>query len=239
MAPRPGAVHLESHGIVRTLRIKNARARNAFSVGMMRQLGEHVHALAEDDGGLLVLRGDQRAFCAGGDLVQVCGALGTPEHGQQMATAMRAVLLGLADLPHVSLAVLEGPALGGGAELAVAADLRHMGPDGRLHFVHTALGVIPGWGGETLLRRRVGGRALAVLLEARSLNAEEAGQLGLVDFVGPVEPVIDRLASRGAPVLRAVKRQLYGTEPAAAFASVWGGPAHRSALSRGGARGLS
>ena len=147
----------------------------------------------------------------------------------------------LAMVPFVSVALVNGPALGGGAELATACDLRVCGSRGYLHFVHGALGVAPGWGGAQRLRAIVGRTAaLRVLTSAGKIGPEEGLAIGLFDAVA-VEASAAALAL-SAPILtlptaavRAMKQQIAATERSAeatAFATVWGGPDHRVALAK-------
>jgi ethylmalonyl-CoA/methylmalonyl-CoA decarboxylase len=164
-----------------------------------------------------------------------------------MALAMGEVLDALAALPITSIAAIEGPAIGGGAEVAVTADFRFMGANSALHFVHTRLGVVPGWGGAGRLVDRVGrDRALRILLEAERMDAGRCAALGLAEVVGPGDALptalalAARIARRGAAA-RAAKAAIVarGTRTAEqreaeaeAFASVWGAELHRAALAR-------
>lgn len=254
--PRPGRVHLELRGPVAELVLDNPGARGALTLGMMVELAAAVERLASWDGAVVLLssrdprpgpgapgrRPELRAFCAGGHLGQVRRAISDPERAEAMCLAMSAVLDGLLDLPAVSVALIDGLAIGGGAELATATDLRLLSPSASLHFVHAALGIAPGWGGTRrlvgLLGRR---RALALLLDARPLSADEALALGLADEVhadlrAAADRLVERWLSRPPEAIRALKRQVVaGVEgdraaDAAAFAEVWGGPAHRAAL---------
>ncbi|MCX4096720.1 enoyl-CoA hydratase/isomerase family protein [Nocardia sp. alder85J] len=95
---------------------------------------------------------------------------------------MRAVNDRLAAAPWISIAAVDGVALGGGLELAMACTLRVAGPGGRFGLPEVKLGLIPGAGGSQRLPRLVGrGRALDIMLSARQVAAEEAYRIGLVD----------------------------------------------------------
>lgn len=236
--PGGGRVTLSLEGPVARLVLDHPRARGAMTFQMMEQLAGAVQRLASWDGAVILLSSsDPRAFCAGGHLGQVRQAVTDGEAAAGMAEAMGGVLDGLLALPAVSVAVIEGPAVGGGAEVATATDLRVLGPNARIHFVHARLGIAPGWGGARRLERLVGRRrALRILLDAQAIGPEDALSLGLADEVAPdaalaAEVLVGRWLDRAPEAVRAVKRQLTTpSEATAAFASVWGGPAHRAAL---------
>ncbi len=240
---------LPTRGDVRVLRdrhlaemvLDHPEVHHALSVSMMRQLGRAVLDLAEGQESALILRSTGPSFCAGGDLREVRASLLTPERGHGMAQAMTAILDGLRDLPLVSVAVLEGPAIGGGAELCTATDHRWASPSARVHFVHAALGVAPGWGGAGRLVSIVGrGRALRWLSSSLAVEATEALEAGLWDGVSdlPLEAArrfLEPVLARPPEAVRAVKRQVVArdrSDEALAFASVWAGTAHRAALGR-------
>ena len=89
----------------------------------------------------MVLCGDQNAFCAGADLLLAKELLNTPEKGVAMSEFMSDALNRLRNyIPLVSVSVLSGPALGGGAEMATATDYRVMGSSSYVHFVHAKIG---------------------------------------------------------------------------------------------------
>lgn len=248
-AARPGAIRLDLAGPIARLRIDNPTARNAMTAAMMVELADAVDRLAAWDGAaVIVSAGDPRVFCAGGHLGDVRTALSGPDRGERMALAMGTVLDRLLALPIVSVAAVDGLAMGGGAELVTACDHRVFGRGAQIAFVHARLGVAPGWGGAGRLVAHVGRRAaLRILTTAASLGADDAAALGLCDLVadGPAEGAA---AAFLAPVLaqpvaavRAAKAQIAaaaGRAPgglpaeAAAFATVWSGPEHRRALAR-------
>lgn len=238
--PGPGSVRLELDGGVAQLVLDHVEARNAMTVGMMRQLAEHVATLQTWDGAVVIVRSARPgSFCAGGHLGQVRAWMSTVEGGAGMARAMTAILDAILALPQLSIAVLEGPAVGGGAELTTATDLRFASDGAWIEWRQVALGVAAGWGGAARLTRMLGPqRALRVLALGERFDAQAAHQLGLVERVmsDPLSEALEvagRLARRGAAV-RAAKAQV-GTadDPEAqvrAFTSVWGSPAHRAVL---------
>lgn len=230
-----GRVRLEL-GDVAWLRLDNPAARNAVTVRMMIDLLDAVETLRAWEGALVVLTSSTPGtFCSGGHLGEVQRSLIEPESGRQMALAMGEVLEGLLDLPQLSVAVVDGPAIGGGAELLTACDLRVLSPRARVHFVHARLGVVPGWGGTARLVRLVGrAAALRILARAEALGPEACREIGLADAVGDPEAWLAPIRELPPETLRAAKAQVLAAPALGAqahhFASVWGGPAHQRAL---------
>ena len=155
----------------------------AAHVATLRQ-----RAAQPDAGGLraVLLTGARpSAFCSGGDQRALAGAK-TVEDGVQLAGVMTAALAELEALPVPVVAAIEGHCLGGGAEIALACDLRFVGEGVRFGLVHLRLALVPGWGAGQRLLRLVGyGRAMQLLLEARPLDAADLDALGLVAGIAP------------------------------------------------------
>ena len=134
---------------------------------------------------LVVTGAGARVFVAGGDLKELA-AIRTSEDATVMAETMRGVLDRLATLPIPVIAAVNGDAYGGGAEVAVACDIRIAADDVRCAFNQVALGIMPAWGGIERLTALVGrGRALLLMTTGRVLDAEAALELGLFDEVVP------------------------------------------------------
>jgi enoyl-CoA hydratase/carnithine racemase len=231
-----GAVRLQRDGGVEVMTIDAASARNALSVAMMAQLGRHVRALRGSDALGLLIRSVGPSFCAGGNLRQVRAGLHDPERGARMSRAMTVILDGLLALPMPSVAAIGGPAVGGGVELATAADARIAHPSARFDPAQVRLGVAAGWGGAGRLSQIIGRtKALRFWLDGRPFDAERALELGLVDEIASDPEAVaavwlERWAAWGAPA-RAFKAQVVAPHLASdAFATVWGGPTHRRAI---------
>lgn len=176
----------------------------------------------------------------------------TREGGRLMSALMTDTLTRLYQLPVVTLAAVEGMAIGGGAELLTAMDYRIVNPDVTIRFVHAHMGVCPGWGGATRLTKLVGRqRALQLLGTAQPLNASEALEFGLVDQVVSAESTmpetlvhfLDRYVHAHPGVLHAAKRVVAGADAAESFAtavqnehivfcSMWGGEANLAAMKK-------
>lgn len=223
--------------------LHNPSARGALTVGMMAALGRAVRAAEAHDAPVLILRGEAPSFCSGGHLGQVRAGLAHGDRGRRMADAMTVVLDGLAGLSRVVVGVVDGPALGGGAEILTACDHVLCGPGARVGFVQGRLGVAPGWGGAGRLVRRVGPvRALRLLTAAEVLSGEQAVSAGLADVVhGDLPALLARFLAPVAAVapasIRAMKRQILAAAPltrtgeeAARFTEVWGSAEHLARL---------
>lgn len=249
-------MRLEGEPPILRLVLDHPGASNALSGAMMHQLQEHLttlERLCADPGwgGTgLILRGEGiRAFCAGSDLRLV------REHVEDRvaAEAMCALMQGLTErlwrLPLVSVAAIEGAAVGGGAELITACDLRVMASNAKIRFVQARMGLSCGWGGGARLVRLVGRQqALRLLGSAAPVTAEQALEIGLVDAIAPpggaeqrAEQCLAAYSQHPATAQRAAKAavaassgipdEVYRAERAI-FLGLWGGPAHRMAMAR-------
>jgi enoyl-CoA hydratase len=195
--------------------INRPERRNALSLELLDRLGETFTRFAADPAlkcAVLTATGD-RCFAAGGDLKEL-DAVRSESDTLAMSRRARAALDAVRRFPVPVLAALNGPALGGGAELAMACDLRVAAAQAELGFLQAQLNVTTAWGGGIDLLALLGpARGLALLLEARRVPAAEARDLGLVQRVcAPQEPladcterVLEPLLKRPVQVLRAYK----------------------------------
>lgn len=218
--------------------IDRPHARNAIAPETMDQLDNAIDAA---EGALaLVIRGTgDRAFVSGGDLKEL-STLRTEEQASAMAWRMRSICDRLADFPAPVIAALNGHALGGGAEVAVAADIRIAADDIKIGFNQVTLAIMPAWGGAERLAALVGrGRALLLAGSGTVLSAAEAQQLGLIDRLLPRaafeegwRSLARSLASAPASEIKRVVAGAPAAEAVAAFARLWVGDAHWQAADR-------
>lgn len=239
-----GQVFLHLEDARAELVLSNPKRRNAMSIRMMRQLAEAVETLGTTQVHLLCIRGEGGTFCAGGELNEVRQYLEHSDHGLEMSRAMTVVLDGLGALPMLSCALIDGYAVGGGAEIAASCDLRLMHKNAWLHFVHRKLGVVPGWGATRRLVASLGpARTLDILTRARRMSADDCLSHGLVHQITDVSwsQTVDAYfePNWGTETLLALKRQVRAAmsevrtgDESLAFASVWGQGKHQEALSR-------
>jgi enoyl-CoA hydratase len=240
-------------GVV-VLTVNRPHVHNAFDWATLEAFRQAVDRLVQvaavPDGALravIVTGAGTRAFSSGGDLRALHGSTG-PDDGRRLASTMGDALCALEGLPVPVLAAVNGYAIGGGAELALACDLRFVEETARLGLVHLKLAEVPGWGGGTRLARLVGhGRAARMLLEAADYPADELERLGVADFVVGRGQALDealrfarRVAQADPAAVRAVKRLLVAAhamdrEDALSFerelfVELWPAPAHLRAM---------
>ena len=197
-----GSVELEIAGDRATLTLRHAAKRNAMSGSMMIDLEHCVTRLESWPGSLLVVRGESGHFCSGADLRLVRGALAGEDGGKEMCAWMTRLLNTIYTAPYVSVAVIQGAAIGGGAELATATDFRLLESNSRFQFVQVKRGLSPGWGGAARLVSLVGRtRALRLLTSALPVEAEEALQWGLIDGVFEKGAAVTAIEDFVAPML--------------------------------------
>jgi enoyl-CoA hydratase/carnithine racemase len=161
---------------VALIRLDRPKA-NALSAAVLAQLHAVATGLHEDPPGAVVLWGGRRIFAAGADIVEL-GDNGAGSVGANFAEALGA----LASVPRATIAAVNGYALGGGLELALACDFRVCGDDSRFGLPEVLLGVIPGGGGTQRLPRLIGSsRAKELIFTGRQVRADEALSIGLVN----------------------------------------------------------
>lgn len=198
----------------------------------------------------VILHSVGEMFCSGGDLNTV-RQISNPDDGYKMATLMHNTLTRLHQLPLVSVALVQGKALGGGAELATACDFRLFTEKGEIGFVQGRMGVVTGWGGGTRLVQLFGQhRALELLLTSRQIPASEAMALGLANCITKSAELSEAVEetkqwlllklSHAPQIIHALK-QIVATARAVpyeeslqnerkVFAMLWGGDANKKAL---------
>lgn len=216
-----GEVRTEVRDGVGWITLSRPEKRNALTVAMWRALPKAVRALADrQDLVALVLQGAEGTFGAGADLTDIVAATESrataTEYCLDVVTALHAV----ATAPLPTVAVISGVAAGGGAELALACDLRIADPGAKITFPFARMGVVPDQLTLQRLAATVGpSRARRLVLTGETVDAAQALAIGLVDLVseaGALEPTtrtfLDslRLGSRSART--GMKRALAGAE---------------------------
>ncbi len=204
---------LETDGGIGTIRL-NRPPVNALNDQVTAELAEAARAAAADEVRAVVIYGGEKVFAGGAD-IKVMAEAGYAEMAGRSARLQEAMAL-IADLGKPVVAAITGYALGGGLELALAADFRVAGERARVGQPEILLGVIPGAGGTQRLPRLVGpARAKDIVFSGRMVGAAEALQIGLVDQVVPDAEVyqaavdmVKRYAGGPALALRAAKRAI-------------------------------
>lgn len=244
----PILLHTQPNGVY-TLTFNRPDAMNALNRAAMRQLAEAIHQLERDAAlrVLIVTGAGAKAFCSGGDLVELRDQP-TEADARAMIDLMGDALLALERLPVPVIAAIHGYALGGGSEIALACDLRIVDERARMGFVQINMALTPGWGAGQRLARLVGApKALELLLDGQPLGAEALLALGLANEMTPPAQALEAaqrraeaIAARPPQVVRAIKALLHAhrTLPYEAalqaerdlFPPLWAHPDHLQAV---------
>jgi enoyl-CoA hydratase len=199
---------------VAIITLNRPEALNALSFGVVRALSEHFDKVAASKARALLITGaGGKAFCAGADIKELKGR---GLVATQAATDFgQATISKLERLPILSIAVINGFALGGGLELALACTFRICTKSARLGLPEIKLGLIPGYGGTQRLPRVIGeARALDLVMSGRFVEAEEALRIGLVTHVYEGDATeagltyARRFAGFGLPALRIARESV-------------------------------
>ena len=186
-------VDLERRGPVAVLTLNRPEALNALSVEMLDELDELLDASeAEPELRTVVITGaGDRAFTAGADIRHMQNA--TALEARAYAQRGHAITGRLESFPKPVIAAVNGYALGGGCELALACDLRLAAERARFGLPEVNLGIMPGWGGTQRLARTTSpGFAKELIFTGRQVKSAEALATGLVNAVHPDEELLDR-----------------------------------------------
>ncbi|MCX2727383.1 enoyl-CoA hydratase/isomerase family protein [Thermomicrobium sp. 4228-Ro] len=181
-------------GDVATIVLNRPAVRNALDRALAQALTTTARELARDERlRAVVLRGSPPAFCAGADLRERIAL--SPEERTAHTETIAAAVEALAEIPVPTIAVISGACLAGGAELALACDLRFADTTARFGFPEVRRGIFPGAGGMLRLPQLVGpSRAADLLFSGRIIDAEEALRIGLIDRLcepGRLDSLID------------------------------------------------
>ncbi len=216
-----------------TVTLNRPEKLNALDRALCDDLREALALLTRSDlVRVIMITGAGRAFCAGADL----GVLGA--EGPALVAAGKDVALAIRAAPQPVLAVVNGPAAGGGANLALACDYRVASDQAAIGQVFHKLGLMPDWGGTFFLPRLVGpSKALELVWSARMVPAAEALALGLFDRVVPhaeLAPAARALAAAWAAqppaAVRRAKQALYLSESSSLAATLDLEIAHQNEL---------
>jgi enoyl-CoA hydratase len=198
-------------GGIAVLRLDRPRSLNAINTAMTHELDAALDRCEADPAiRALVIVGTGRAFCVGSDLKE--GAEGDP---LDRVRHMHAFVRRLVEGPKISVAALNGLALGGGLEIAMACTLRVAAPEARLGLPEVTHSLMPSYGGTQLLPRLVGlGRALELALTGEMIDAARAREIGLVnavaeDYLAAAVALAERCSAGGAVAQREIRRAMW------------------------------
>lgn len=214
------AVEESGEGIVQ-IRLDRPERLNALGVDMVDALQRAIARAIAKPSRVLLVRGTGRAFCAGADLKerQSMDAGSRTTHNR----AINAFVDALAGAPMPTICVINGLAMGGGCEIALACDLRYAAEDAQIGLTEARIGAIPGAGGTQRMPRVVGAsRALELMLTGEPISGMHAAAIGLVNAAVPADKIdahverIARLIASRSPhgeqtIKRLVHRGIEGT----------------------------
>jgi enoyl-CoA hydratase/carnithine racemase len=208
-------IEKSAEGIV-DIRLNRPDRLNALGVDMVDALLAAITGAAAGDARVILIRGTGRAFCAGADLKErrTMAEDARIKHNRAINAAIDA--LGAAPMPTVC--AINGLALGGGCEIALACDLRYAAEDVQIGLTEARIGAIPGAGGTQRLPRAIGAtRALEMILTGEPITGKRAAEIGLINAAVAADQldthvarIVSVLASRSPSGARTAKRVIYG-----------------------------
>lgn len=182
-------IQLEPQGDIAVLRINRPEALNAVNLDVISELSKMIDIIAADDGiKVLVITGaGERSFCAGADISYMVNI--DPMQAEKYATSAQDVINKIDRLEKPVIAAVNGFALGGGCELAMACDIRIASSNAKIGQPEVTIGIPPGWGGTQRLMRLVGpSKAKELIFTGKMIMADEAYDIGLVNKVISLGP---------------------------------------------------
>jgi enoyl-CoA hydratase len=182
------AVEIDVSGGIAFVTMSRPKALNAFNTEQLRLMIESLKKVRDDPTvRCVILTGaGERAFAAGADIKEMAGK--TPEEGLEFALLGHAMTNLAESMPKPTIAAVNGFALGGGSELALACDIRIASENAVFAQPEVSLGIPPGWGATQRLTRLVGpGLAAEIIFTGRRVKADEALRIGLVNAVYPAD----------------------------------------------------
>ena len=175
---------MEVENEVAVVTINRPKSLNALNSETLAELDQCFGEIAErKDIRVVILTGSgTKAFVAGADISEMVNA--TPAEGRKMGLLAKEAFLKLETMPQVTIAAVNGYALGGGCEISMACDIRVASDNAKFGQPETGLGILPGFGGTQRLPRLVGkGRAKELIFTCDQIDAQEAYRIGLVNHV--------------------------------------------------------
>jgi enoyl-CoA hydratase len=188
------SVELSRHDELALITLNRPEALNALSFQIVRDIGNAIDEVSASDARALLITGaGDKAFCAGADIKEFMGRNIVEEFNGTHAAQHTIGKLDHLRIP--SIAIINGYALGGGLELAMACTLRCAVETAKMGLPEIKLGLIPGYGGTQRLPRLIGqGRALEMVMTGRNMGAQEALACGLINRILDGDPLAGGMA---------------------------------------------
>lgn len=204
-------VKTENRDGVLVVTIDRQKALNALNAQTVDEIRQTFDAARDDDSvkAVIITGAGEKAFVAGADIKEL--ATMTPITGKETSERGQRIFRAIERFPKPVIAAINGFALGGGCELALACHIRVASENAKIGLPEVTLGIIPGYGGTQRMARLLGkGRALELILTGNQITAAEAERIGLVNKVVPADQLLSTaedlartIAKRGPLAVRA------------------------------------
>jgi len=237
-------VRVEIEDAIALVTIDREKQLNALNIETLRQLEQEISALGADNGikVVVVTGAGSKAFVAGADIAEMKDM--NEEEALEFSALGHRVFSLIESLPKPVIAAVNGYALGGGCELALACDLRFAGDWAKLGQPEIGLGIIPGFGGTRRLSRLVGrGKAMELIYSGERIDAQTALRLGLVERIYSAEELMPKtmdfargISKYSLRALQAAKAAIATEDPGLQkeqkiFAQLFSGPDQKEGMS--------
>jgi len=210
------SIRIADHALIRTITLHRPERRNAMTPEMQKELIAALEDTARSTARVLVLTGAEDAFCSGLDInvLETMNSETAPEYRANMERIAR-LFLALFELPIPTIAAVHGPAVAGGAGLAIISDFTLATPEAKFGFTEIRIGFVPALV-SAFLQLQIGGKqARDLLLTGRVIGADEAYRMGLVTEIVPqpelaarVQQLAEMLIANSPQALSRTKRLL-------------------------------
>jgi 3-hydroxypropionyl-coenzyme A dehydratase len=177
-------IQLDPQGDIALVKINRPEALNAMNIDVISELSRTIDIIAADDSirVVIITGAGERSFCAGADISYMVNI--EPMQAEKYASSAQAVINKIERLEKPVIGAVNGFALGGGCELAMACDIRIASSNAKIGQPEVTIGIPPGWGGTQRLMRLVGpAKAKEMIFTGKMISAEDALQIGLVNKV--------------------------------------------------------
>jgi methylglutaconyl-CoA hydratase len=186
-------LHFANDAGIATITLNRPDKRNAISYELIEDLSAALKAVADSSALVLILTGAGKAFCSGMDLDNLKALAGrSPEQSLKDSETMAQLFRSLYDFPRPTIAAVNGAAIAGGCGLATLCDFTLAAPEAKFGYTEVRIGFVPAIVSTFLLRQLSEKHARDLLLTGRTIEADEAHRIGLINEIVPAEKLMDR-----------------------------------------------